>query len=62
MDEIIKFFIEIGKLKGMPRRGWVIREVKNPESIAEHIFRVAIMSWVLADRKDKKLKIEKILT
>ena len=61
MDEIIKFFIEIGKLKGMPRRGWVIRDVKNPESIAEHIFRVAIMGWVLADKKDKKLKIEKII-
>ena len=38
MDEIIKFFIEIGKLKGMPRRGGLSREVKNPESIAEHIF------------------------
>jgi putative hydrolase of HD superfamily len=61
MDKIIKFFIEIGKLKKMPRQGWVIREVKNPESIAEHIFRVAIMAWVLADRKDKKMKTEKII-
>jgi len=61
MDEIIKFFIEIGKLKRMPRRGWVIREVKNPESIAEHTFRVAIMAWVLAGKKDKKMNIEKLL-
>ena len=61
MDETIKFFMEIGKLKGMPRRGWVIREVKNPESIAEHIFRVTIMAWVLADKKDKKMNIEKLL-
>lgn len=61
MDETIKFFMEIGKLKGMPRRGWVIREIKNPESIAEHIFRVTIMAWVLADRKEKKMNMEKLL-
>jgi len=61
MDKVIKFFIEVGKLKTMPRRGWVIREVKDPESIAEHTFRVAIMAWVLAEKKDKKLKLEKLL-
>lgn len=61
MDDIIKFFIEIGKLKGMPRRGWIIREVKNPESIAEHIFRVTIMAWVLAEKKDRKMNVEKII-
>jgi putative hydrolase of HD superfamily len=61
MDKIIKFFSEIGKLKGMPRRGWVIRDIKNPESIAEHTFRTAIMAWVLADRKNKKLNLEKLI-
>lgn len=61
MDKIIKFFSEIGKLKGMPRRGWVIRDIKNPESIAEHTFRVAIMGWILADQKHGKLNLEKII-
>lgn len=61
MDKIIKFFSEVGKLKTMPRRGWVIRDIKNPESIAEHTFRVAIMAWVLADQKSSKLNIEKII-
>ncbi len=61
MDEIIKFFIEIGKLKRMPRRGWVIRDVKNPETIAEHTFRATIMAWVLADQKDKKMNMAKLL-
>lgn len=61
MDKIIKFFSEIGKLKLIPRRGWVIRDVKNPESIAEHTFRVAIMAWVLADRKNSKLNLEKLI-
>jgi len=61
MDATIKFFIEIGKLKKMPRRGWVIRGVKNPESIAEHSFRATIMAWILAGYKNKKINMEKLL-
>jgi len=61
MDNIIKFLSKVGKLKGMPRRGWVIRDIKNPESIAEHTFRVAIMAWVLADQKNNKLNLEKLI-
>ncbi len=61
MDKIIKFFSEVGKLKEMPRRGWVIRDIKNPESIADHTFRVAIMAWVLAVKRNKKINLEKLL-
>ena len=45
----------------MPRRGWVIRDIKNPESIAEHTFRAAIMAWVLAAKKNSKINLEKLL-
>jgi putative hydrolase of HD superfamily len=61
MDKIIKFLSELGKLKEMPRRGWVIRDIKNPESIADHTFRVAVMAWVLAVKKNYKLNLEKII-
>lgn len=61
MEELIDFFCEIGKLKGMPRRGWVIRDIKNPESIAEHTFRVALVAWLLAENKKSNLNIEKII-
>jgi putative hydrolases of HD superfamily len=60
MTNLLDFFIEIGKLKKMPRRGWVIREIENPESIAEHSFRVAIMAWFLAKKKGN-LNLEKII-
>ena len=60
MKKIIDFLVEIGKLKRMPRRGWVINQIKNPESIAEHTFRAAILSWVLAKRK-KGINIERLL-
>ena len=60
MKNLLNFFIEIGKLKRMPRRGWVINQIKNPESIAEHIFRTVLMSWILGEKKEG-LNVEKLL-
>lgn len=60
MKELIDFFYKIGKLKKMPRRGWVIRDIKNPETIAEHSFRAAIIAWFLG-RKKENLDIERVL-
>lgn len=60
MKELLNFFIEVGKLKKMPRRGWIINQIKNPESISSHIFRAAIMGWILGKKKGK-LNIEKLL-
>lgn len=50
MDEI-KFFQEIGKLKKIKRSGWVIDKIPNPESVSDHIFRSAIMVYILGSRK-----------
>lgn len=61
MENFLNFFIEIGKLKKMPRRGWIIRGVKNPESIAEHTFRAAMMAWFLGEEKNNNFNIEKII-
>lgn len=55
----IKFLLEIGKLKNMPRTGWIIRNVKNPETIAEHSFLLAMASWILGRRK--RLNLEKVI-
>jgi len=39
MKSILNFLIELGKLKKMLRRGWVLRGIKNPETITAHSFR-----------------------
>lgn len=52
--------MEIGRLKRMPRRGWVINQIKNPESISDHIFRATMMAWVLGKKKGG-LNIERLL-
>jgi putative hydrolase of HD superfamily len=42
------FLHEMGQLKRLPRAGWQYAGVPNPESVAEHSFRVAIVGIALA--------------
>lgn len=45
---ILHLAFQTGLSKKLKRTGWVIRNVNNPESVAEHAFRVTILSSVLA--------------
>jgi putative hydrolase of HD superfamily len=56
MTKILKFISEVNRLKETPRTGWVLTEVKNPETIAEHTFRLVVASWLLARRKNLSIK------
>lgn len=51
MKDILSFIIEVGKLKGKKRRGWIFHDIKNSESTAEHIFRTALLAWILGKKK-----------
>lgn len=56
MNKLIEFFIEAGKLKGLERTGWVVEDIKSPESVADHSFRTALAVLVLAkSRQDLDL-------
>jgi len=46
--EIVPFLHEAGHLKRSVRQGWWIAGVKQPESVAEHSFRTAIVGYVIA--------------
>jgi len=59
MKNILDFLIEVGKLKRKKRRGWMIHQIKDPETTSEHIFHLAILAWVLG--KLKKLNLEKVI-
>lgn len=56
MEDFLNFFINIGKLNKIPRRGWKLIGVKNPQTIGEHMFRVAIMTWILG--KERKINFD----
>lgn len=49
---LLHFFEASGRLKSERRRGWVIKlGMKNPESVADHSYRVALMSMVYGDAR-----------
>jgi putative hydrolase of HD superfamily len=60
MRNILNFLLDVGKLKGKKRRGWLLHDIPKSESTAEHIFRMAILSWILG-RKKNQLNLERIL-
>ena len=48
MNPTIELLLTVGKLKKLTRTGWILSGIKNPESVAEHSFRVALMSMLLS--------------
>jgi putative hydrolases of HD superfamily len=56
---ILKFASTVGKLKELKRTGWVESNIPDPESVAEHSYRVAMLAMVFAGKLG--LKQEKVL-
>ena len=46
--EIVNYIAEAGLLKRIARSGWWVIGIKNPESVADHSFRSAILAYCLA--------------
>jgi 5'-deoxynucleotidase YfbR-like HD superfamily hydrolase len=45
---VAKFAYETGQLKRLPRAGWLLAGVRDPESVAEHSFRVGVLAYIIA--------------
>ena len=61
---VLDFIEEIGVLKNLPRTGWRIRGIKDAESIADHCYRVSLLSMILADvltEQEVPLDVEKVM-
>ena len=59
-ENLIGFLKTTGRLKSEPRRGWVLKAgVSNPESVADHTFRLILLSMVLGDLRG--LNTEKMM-
>lgn len=60
----IAFLTELMRLKALPRTGWLLRGVRDVESIADHTFGVAWVAMLLADRavaRGLPVNVEKVL-
>lgn len=49
-SKTIHFLAEMLRLKAVPRMGWLMRGVRDVESVADHSFGVAFISMLLADQ------------
>lgn len=50
IKKLIKVFEKLGTLKQVERTGWILKGVNNPESIADHNFRVTIIAMILCEK------------
>src|ERR1700693_4435909 len=51
-QKLLRFFVRSGRLKVERRRGWVKKlGLKNPESVADHSYRTALMAMVISDSR-----------
>lgn len=48
VDAAVRYLYEVGQLKLSKRTGWWHAGVPEPESVAEHTFRAAVIGYVLA--------------
>lgn len=47
-DAALNFFAEAGLLKRVRRSGWWVAGIDNPESVADHSFRTAVIGFYMA--------------
>lgn len=61
---ISNFLAELMRLKAVPRMGWLLRGVRDVESVAAHSFGLAFIAMLLADRaqaRGMQVDVERIL-
>jgi putative hydrolase of HD superfamily len=49
LNSVANFLFEAGTLKNHKRTGWWIAGVKDPESVAEHSWRAALLASIIAE-------------
>ncbi|CAF3234835.1 unnamed protein product [Rotaria sp. Silwood2] len=47
VDGLLEFLLYVGQAKRTLRTGWVLRGVERAESVADHMYRMAVMSLLL---------------
>ena len=58
--DLIKFYEVTNVLKRLPRTGWLVKGIKNPESIAAHSFSTILLALIVGiERKD--INLQKLL-
>ncbi|KAF7993991.1 hypothetical protein HCN44_011260 [Aphidius gifuensis] len=61
--QLHEFMELLGRLKHLKRTGWVLKDIKEPESIAGHMYRMAVLAMLVDnhDNMDKSKIIQMAL-
>lgn len=59
--DYLDFFKTVGESKRLLRSGWVREKINDPESVAEHSFRVSVLAMVLSDKLGENLDKNKLI-
>lgn len=59
IEGVGEFLRIVGRLKKLPRTGWIEARIRDPESVADHSFRTTILAMVLSDLEG--LNTEKVI-
>ena len=60
-EALLRLISRIQRLEDLPRTGWVVSGVPNPESIAAHSYEVAVIALWLAESIDDEVDVAHVL-
>ncbi|TDA30849.1 MAG: hypothetical protein DSO03_05925, partial [Hadesarchaea archaeon] len=60
--ELLELMERLGRLKGVKRKGWVLRGFFPAEDVAQHSFEVCSLSLLLSLELKGRVNLEKVLT
>jgi putative hydrolase of HD superfamily len=60
-ERLLECMAEMHTLTRLPRIGWVMAGVRNPESVSDHCFETAIIAYILAKQIDQPVDLGKVL-
>src|ERR1035441_8111664 len=60
-DRVLECMAELHSLTRLPRSGWVMAGVPEPESVSDHCFETAIIAYILAQQLDTPVDMGRVL-
>ena len=60
-SNVLHFMNTVGQLKHLKRTGWVRKGIHLPESVADHMYKMSMMTFMIKDEnvnRDQLLKCE----
>ncbi|WP_420312452.1 HD domain-containing protein [Streptomyces sp. YS-B37] len=60
-ERVVECLAELHTLTKLPRIGWIMAGVPEPESVSDHCFETAIIAYVLAQQLEEPVDIGKVL-